>query len=99
MVKILLKIHRLVGVASYKVFVIEFGLLGFILVFGILAVSAFIKNKKNIEGVFFIIVFFLSVYQRINIIILIYMILLFGGITYLNDKKMSQKNTEIEVLK
>lgn len=82
--------NQIGGVSSYKTYIVEYGVLGFILIYGLLICSAIIYNRKNYYGLLYIIVFFLSVYQRPNIIILPYMILLFGGIAklfeYENEK-------------
>jgi hypothetical protein len=68
------------NVSTFKTYVIDYGLGGFILSFGSLLVSALCYGKKNLYSLFFIFCFFISVYQRPNVFSLPYLVLLYGGL-------------------
>ena len=66
---------------------VNYGILGFITMYGALFVSSILGNQNNKVGFCFIMVFFASIYQRPNVFTLYYMILLFGGITYIKHNE------------
>lgn len=77
------------GTSSYKSYFVDFGIIGFILMYGIYVLSAIKKGRGYLNCLFYIIVFFTSVYQRPNIFNLLYYLVLFGGIEY---QKMSEES-------
>ena len=82
------------GVSSYKTYIIEFGIVGCILIWGFLLLSSIFKTKNGIDSIGFITAFFISIYQRPNIISLPYMFILFGSLVYIyeKNKKSNVKN-------
>lgn len=76
------------GFSTYKSYIIDYGVIGFILMYGSLFFSAiYMYWKKKLEILVYPLVFFISVYQRPNIFNLPYIILLFGGLAYIRDNK------------
>lgn len=71
--------------STYKSYIIQYGIIGSLLMWGTLLYSALYKNKKNINVLFFVIVFFASIYQRPHIFNLLYQIILFGGIMHIKN--------------
>lgn len=69
--------------ASVKTYIIEHGLVGCLVFLGYLFFVALQSCKNNINCVFLVLCFFLSVYQRPNIFTMSYFIVLFGGIKYI----------------
>ncbi len=84
-----LKIH---GVSSYKSFIVDFGIVGSLLIWGFLLLSVIYKNNSSINNIAFVIVFFISIYQRPNIFVLPYQIVLLGGMQYINYLNKGQKD-------
>ena len=70
------------GTSSYKSYFVDFGIVGFVVMYGLYLLSAIRKGKGNLFSYFFITCFFLSIYQRPNIFNLMNYLLLFGGIEY-----------------
>lgn len=85
-------------VLIYKIYVIEFGIVGFLLIFGMLILNAVIYSKWNLSALFLTAVYALSIYQRPNVIRLIYFVILFGGIANLlkRDQKEMKRQENIE---
>lgn len=73
--------------AGIKVDIICHGVMGCTIEFGYMLVMALNQyyGRKSFEVVAFIFVFFLSIYQRSNIYTLVYMVILFGGIEYMQQ--------------
>lgn len=80
------------GVSTYKMYIVNYGILGFITMYGALFVSSILGNQNNKVGFCFIMVFFASIYQRPNVFTLYYMILLFGGITYIKHNEVEYQH-------
>lgn len=80
------------GVSSYKTYIIQYGFVGCILLWGSLLLAAIYKNR-NYLSIIYIIVFFVNIYQRPNIMTLQYQILLFGGLAFINAKLRVKANT------
>ncbi len=76
------------AVSSYKVFIVEYGIMGCALFWGLLLLSVICKNRR---AMYFVFVFFLSLYQRPGIMVLPYQILLFGGVLYAIENTTYQK--------
>ena len=74
--------------SSFKSWIIEYGLIGSVLMWGTLLFSSLKFAKKNVAAVLFIVVFFLNVYQRPQIYSLMYFVTLFGGIIYIRDSSI-----------
>ena len=94
-----IKSNNLKGSLSYKTYIIQYGFVGCILLWGSLLLAALYKNK-NYLSIIYIIVFFVNIYQRPNIMTLQYQILLFGGLAFINAKlrvKANANNT-VEIL-
>ena len=80
------------GVLTFKTYIIDYGYFGFLLIFGSLFLYSILQTKKNWFAVAFVIVFFLSVYQRPNIYTTAYFILLLNGTYALaNDIALTKK--------
>ena len=71
--------------STYKSYIINYGLIGFVLIYAPLLIESLRKSQMNKLCIFLIICFFVSIYQRPNIYTLPYFVVLFGGITYLNE--------------
>lgn len=82
------------GVASFKTYIIDYGIVGFFIMYGLLFIYAIKKCKKNWKAISFVVVFFLSVYQRPSIFSPIYFILLLYGIDIIvmNGKLIREKD-------
>lgn len=87
------------GVSSYKTYIIQYGFVGCILLWGSLLLAALYKNK-NYLSIIYIIAFFANIYQRPNIMTLQYQILLFGGLAFINAKLRvkGNANNTVEIL-
>lgn len=78
--------------STFKMYIIDYGYFGFLLIFGFLFLYSILQTKKNWFAVAFVIVFFLSVYQRPNIYTTAYFILLLNGTYALaNDIALTKK--------
>ena len=77
------------GNMTFKTYLIDYGILGFLLMYGSLIVPVFIKvcRTYRLDKMVFLLLFILSVYQRPSVFIIPYFTLLYGGIMYLNLKK------------
>lgn len=82
------------GSLSYKRVVIEQGIMGAGLMWGLLYKAARIKGR-GYNVWLFILLFFVSIYQRPNVIFITYFVLLFGGIEYIKENlnKIRVKNS------
>lgn len=94
-----IKSNNLKGSLSYKTYIIQYGFVGCILLWGSLLLAALYKNK-NYLSIIYIIVFFVNIYQRPNIMTLQYQILLFGGLAFINAKLRVKANANniVEIL-
>ena len=94
-----IKSKNLKGSLSYKTYIIQYGFVGCILLWGILLLAALYKNK-NYLSIIYIIAFFVNIYQRPNIMTLQYQILLFGGLAFINAKLRAKANANntVEIL-
>lgn len=84
-----------VGTSSYKGIILDYGLGGVIIIWGLLFISAYAFIKPltfRKKALLLLICFFLSIYQRPYVITINYFLVLFGGILYLEDslKKQNQ---------
>ena len=77
------------GSLSYKTYIVEHGILGFLLMYGSLLIAVLKYAKKNRYVLPFVLVFFLSIYQRPGVFSMVYMVILLGGI----DQIMNQRKT------
>jgi hypothetical protein len=68
------------GISTYKTYIINFGYLGFLLIFGTPFIIILRKSKMNIFAIAFLIAFFCSVYQRPDIFTMPYILILLGGV-------------------
>lgn len=94
-----IKSKNLKGSLSYKTYIIQYGFVGCILLWGSLLLAALYKNK-NYLSIIYIIAFFVNIYQRPNIMTLQYQILLFGGLAFINAKLRAKANANntVEIL-
>lgn len=67
------------GVSTYKTYVIDYGLLGFFLMYVCLFVYFFHVNKQSIRSIVFLIAYVANIYQRPQIYILPFFVLLISG--------------------
>ncbi len=75
------------GALSYKEYIIDYGILGCIILYGSLLIASLKSANKNFTSIILIICFFVNIYQRPSIYTSMYFAILFGGIIYLNYKK------------
>ena len=91
-----LKANSITNVSSYKMYLLEYGIVGSLIIWGTLLAAALYKNTKNVKILIFVAAFFASIYQRPGIISLPYLLLLFGGIEYIkyynSSKQLEEKN-------
>ena len=73
-----------VETSTYKSYIIDYGFIGFFLMFGTLFFSTFFKARKNVYVLIFVLCFFASVYQRPGIYNLVYFVVLLGGMAYIS---------------
>ena len=73
--------------AGIKVDLIIHGVMGCVIEFGYMLMMALdqYRRRRSFEVLAFIFVFFLSLYQRSNVYTLVYMVILFGGIEYMQQ--------------
>lgn len=79
------------GASTYKTMLIDYGILGFLLIYGSLFVTALKQCRKNPWAINLLICFMLSVYQRPNVYTLVYFVILFGGIQHAITKTSCQQ--------
>lgn len=81
------------GIATYKIYLVDLGIGGCLLIWGLLLLSVLAQKNRNINVITFLIVFFASIYQRPDIMNLPYVLLLLGGIHFItsNDKEIYTK--------
>lgn len=81
------------AVSSFKTYIVEYGLVGFLLIFGSLLVCALKRAGKNINAIAMIAVFTLSIYQRPNVFTILYLVILYGGVEYIlrRDQKSRKR--------
>ena len=82
------------GILSIKTYLVNYGILGSGVMFGYPLICALKENKRIITTFFFIMVFFLSIYQRPHIFSLPYLVILFGGIQYNNFERINRATEE-----
>lgn len=75
------------AVSTYKTYLIDYGILGFALMYGLYFVAAMLRTRWKEQAVIFCLCFFLSVYQRPNIYAMLYFVVLFGGIEAIHHRK------------
>lgn len=80
--------YRTSFISSYKMQIIEYGLFGFSLMYGAVFVSVVKKALKGTNLILFVLVFFISIYQRPVIFSLTYFVILYGGIAYRLNSSM-----------
>ncbi len=82
------------GTSSYKGIILDYGLGGVIIIWGLLFVSAvsFIKQLKYRKyEYFYLLCFFMGIYHRPYVIAINYLLVLFGGILYLEESLNSKQ--------
>ena len=84
------------GSYSYKMLIYDYGFLGFAMIIIWLIFSVTLLYKRNWECIILLLIFLLSIYQRPYIIEISYMIVLFGGCSYLNNKSINNKVFKIK---
>jgi len=76
--------------ASIKTSIIDFGLLGTAFLYLPLLLLSSIKAGSIREKRIFVLCFFISILQRYNIFTVIYFLILFGGMVYIQSKKVAK---------
>ena len=76
------------GSLSYKTYIVEYGFIGFLLMYGSLFAAVWKYVKPCRYAWAYIAVFFISIYQRPGIFSLIYMVVLFGGLDRIKARKI-----------
>ena len=92
-------IYHTVDVASYKVLIYNFGIVGFVLIVGWFAGWAVQFSKRIKPALILSCVFLLSIYQRPWIIYLYFIVILFGGIENLRYKSQDMVLNRTNCLK
>lgn len=80
------------GSSSYKSYFVDYGVIGFFLLFVPLLVYAFRKARGDIRKMFYVVVFVASIYQRPNIYTILYFTILFGGLEYISSKSSKKQH-------
>lgn len=83
------------GVASIKTYVIDYGIMGVLVIYGTLIAYSIRKCHNNWQALSYVFVFILSIYQRPNIYSPIYFILLLYGIDYINNNYVLEEKRRI----
>jgi hypothetical protein len=77
---------------SYKILVFEYGIIGFLSILSFFSIAAY-KIAPNKEGMFFLLVFILLAYQRINIFSFFNILIFFGGLNVIaHSAKYNSEN-------
>ena len=71
------------GASTYKTEIINYGILGFLIIYGLPIFAANKRAQKKRTAFALIICFTISIYQRPFIYSLVYFVVLFGGIEYI----------------
>lgn len=79
------------GALSIVVMIVDYGFVGIIISYGTLLLSALFFNKLTVSSLAYILVFFISTYQRPDIFWLNYFVLLFGGLVRINSMEMGNE--------
>lgn len=72
------------GSSSYKIFIINHGIFGTIMIFLPFVISALKDCNKHVNSYLLLLVFMISIYQRPQVFSIEYFIVLFGGIQHSN---------------
>lgn len=81
------------AVSTYKTYLIDYGILGFALIYGLYFVAALLRTRWKERTIVFCLCFFLSVYQRPNIYAMLYFVVLFGGMGAIHHRKTAKGET------
>lgn len=79
------------GTSSIVLMIVDYGFLGIIISYGTLLLSSLVFNKVTVSSLAYILVFFISTYQRPDIFLLTYFVLLFGGLVRINSMEMGNE--------
>ncbi len=82
------------GSSSYKSYFVDYGIVGFVMLFLPLFIYSFGKSKRNLKAVFYTIIFFVSIYQRPNVFTILYFVVLYGGIESICAEQTWRKHYE-----
>ena len=77
--------------SSYKLSIIEWGYVGFCMVYLLIILIAVLETRRTIEVLFFIICFSISIVQRPQIFTPAYFLLLFGSVHYITGKAKEEQ--------
>ncbi len=80
------------GVLSFKTYIVEYGIVGFVVIYGSLTMAALNFIKQNRLSLFYILVFLINIYQRPGVFNTVYFVILFGGLLNLAQKYKSNVN-------
>ncbi len=84
------------GNAGFKVYILQYGILGFAFLWGTIICLSLKYAKFNRESLIFIALFFLSTYQRSTICTPDYILLLFGGIDYIRSRYVTKNENYVK---
>lgn len=79
------------GTSSIVLMIVDYGFLGIVITYGTLLLSSLVFNKVTVSSLAYILVFFISTYQRPDIFGLIYFVLLFGGLARISSMEMENE--------
>ena len=77
------------GTLSYKTFIINYGIIGFLILWGVPFICSLFYAKLRWKPIVFILLFFISTYQRPHLYTNLFITILFGGIDYILNLKSS----------
>ena len=80
-----------VAVSTFKTYIIDYGVLGFILIYGPIAVCMLLRYKINIYSLAFLLCFIVSIYQRPSIFNVLYVLVLLGSMETLTEARWKKK--------
>lgn len=82
------------GVLSYKTYLVEYGVIGFAAIFGSLLFGAVKLAGRNYNALAVTAVFALSIYQRPHVVLLLYFVILYGGIESIRHREKNPRQKE-----
>ena len=84
------------GVSTFKIFVLEHGWLGFILTNGLFFYFCIAFSKKNKYGIYLSLIWLLSLYGNDGKMYPQTLVLIVGGLTYLNEIHLIENNNTLQ---
>ena len=83
------------GSLSVKTYIVDYGVIGTLLIYGTLFIIAIKKCNHSYLAISYMLVFFVSAYQRPHIFSVVYLVLLFGGIEFIKQNYRATGKKEV----